>query len=137
MSYPYAAIRSAFVQKLQTFPSLPPVAWENVPFVPAPGVSFLRPYLMPAEPSQAELGSNGQNVHVGIYQISVWTPSGVGVSDMQALCAALVDFFKRGTALAYMGQTVNITRAFPGPMIQETDWIHTPVSIFYRAYAPN
>ena len=137
MSAPYSAIRSAFVQKLQAFPSLPSVAWENVSFTPVKGSPYLKPALLPGEPSQAECGTASQNMHPGVYQISVFAPAGAGIGALFTLRDSLLDHFKRGTVITYMGQSVQVTKAATGPVMQDTDWQHVPLSIYFRAYAPN
>jgi hypothetical protein len=134
---PETKIRSAFVTRLLTFPALPSVAWENVSFTPTTGTTYLRPFLLPGEPVQAELGTAGQNRHSGIYQISIYAPAGVGTSAAGTLRDNLIDFFKRGTTMTYSDITVQIQKAFPGPMLQETDWIHIPITIRYRLLAAN
>lgn len=137
MSNPIAAIRAAFVTKLQAFPSLPSVAWENFAFTPVNGASYLKPALLPGEPSQAEIGVNGINRHVGVYQISVFAPSGSGIAAINTLVDSLCDHFKRGTVVAYTGTNVTISKAYAGPVLQETDWQQVPISILYRADVPN
>jgi hypothetical protein len=136
MGAPETKIRAAFVTRLLTFPSLPSVAWENMSFTPG-AVPYLAPFLLPGEPVQAELGTAGQNRHAGIYQISIYAPAGNGVSTINTLRDNLVDFFKRGTLMTYSDITVQIQKAFPGPMLQETGWIHIPITIRYRLLAAN
>jgi hypothetical protein len=137
MGSPNAAVRAAFVTKLQTLASLPSVAWENVAFSPVTGVPYLRPFLLPGEPFQAELGTAGCNRHTGIYQISVYSPAGAGVLSLNTLVASIVDHFKRGTTLTYSTTTLTIQKAYPGPMMQETDWVHVPITIQYSLLASN
>lgn len=137
MSAPYAAIRSALTARLQTLSGLPSVAWENVPFTPTAGSMYLKPSFLPGEPVQAEIGTYGQNMHTGLYQISVFAPAGTGVASLNTLRDALCDHFKRGTELIYSGVTVRLIKAFPSPMMQETDWVHIPITVMWRAYADN
>lgn len=137
MSNPISSIRAAFVTKLQAFPSLPSVAWENVPFTPAAGVTYIQPFLLPGEPFQAEIGTNGINRHSGVYQISVFYPAGQGVAALNTLTADLCDHFKRGTSLAYSGVTVTVQKAYPSPAMQETDRVHIPITIQFRCDASN
>lgn len=137
MSAPYSAIRSAFVTKLQAFPSLPSVAWENVPFTPTAGAPYLKPALLPGEPQQAEIGTNGANRHTGIYQISIFYPAGLGVPGLNTLRDGLINHFKRGTVLTYSGISVTIQKAFPGPVLQETGWQHLPITIQFRCDSAN
>lgn len=133
---PDAAIRSAFVARLTAFPGLPSVAWENMRFTPVLGSPYVRPTLMPGEPTQAEIGENGCNRHVGVYQISLFFPAGKGLAAVEALRDGLVDHFKRGSVLTgSIG--VEITKAYGGPMLEEPNWIHCPVTIQYRVLASN
>jgi hypothetical protein len=136
MAAPETKIRAAFVTRLQTFPSLPSVAWENMSFTPGV-VPYLAPFLLPVEPFQAELGVNGQNQHSGVYQISIYAPAGSGTSAINTLRDNLVDFFKRGTTMVYSDISVQVVKAWPGPMLQETDWVHIPITIRYRVFAAN
>ncbi len=137
MTAPYSAIRSAFVTRLQAFPGLPSVAWENVAFTPTTGQPYIRPDLLPAQPTQAEIGTNGVNRYTGMYQISIFAPTGTGIAAISTLRDGLCDHFKRGTQLAYGGVTVTCQKAYPGPVIQETDWQHVPISVQFRCDAPN
>lgn len=137
MSNPISSIRAAFVTKLQTFTGLPSVAWENVPFTPTAGVTYIQPFLLPGEPFQAEIGTNGINRHSGVYQISVFYPAGQGVAALNTLTADLCDHFKRGTSLTYSGVTVTVQKAYQSPMQQETDRVHIPITIQFRCDASN
>lgn len=137
MSAPYSAMRSAFVTKLQDFVGLPSVAWENVPFTPTTGQPYIAPALLPGEPFQCEIGTSGANRHTGIYQISIYYPAGLGVLGFNTLRDGLCDHFKRGTVLTYGGTSVTIQKAFPGPVLQETDWQHAPITIQFRCDSAN
>lgn len=137
MSSPDAKIRAAFVTKLQAFTSLPSVAWENVPFTPVAGVTYIAPFLLTGEPTQAEIGTNGANRHVGVYQISIYAPAGNGLLTVGALRDALIDHFKRGTQLTYSDVTVRIQKAYSGPMLSETDRVHIPITIRWMCDADN
>lgn len=137
MSAPYAAIRSALTARLQSLSGLPSVAWENVSFTPTAGSMYLKPSFLPGEPIQAELGTNGQNMHTGLYQISVFAPAGAGVASVNTMVNTICDHFKRMTDLTYGGVTVRLIKAFPSPMMQETGWIQIPITVMWRAYASN
>lgn len=137
MSAPYAAIRSALTARLQSLSGLPSVAWENVPFTPTAGSMYLKPSFLPGEPVQAEIGTNGQNMHTGLYQISVFAPAGAGVASVNTMVNAICDHFKRMTELTYGGVMVRLIKSFPSPMMQETDWIQIPITVIWRAYADN
>ncbi|MDA3832280.1 MAG: phage tail terminator-like protein [Spirochaetales bacterium] len=137
MSAPFADIRAAFTTKLMALSPLPSIAWENVAFTPVIGTSYLQPFLLPGEPYQAEIGEAGQNRHTGIYQVSIYAPTGSGVGDINTLAGTICDHFKRGTVLTYSTTTLTIKKAFLGPMMTDTDWLHLPVTIQYHLLAAN
>jgi len=150
MSSPKSAIRSAFVARLFSFPDMPQhpqgeavngypeaVAWENKKFTPAVGSTYLRPRLMPGAPVQAEIGESGQNWHPGIFQVSVFAPPTDDIGTIGTLVDAIVDHFKRGLVLSYGGINLTINKAYAGPEMQETDWLHIPITIQYQALVPN
>ena len=136
MSAPFSAIRSAFVTKLQAYVGLPSVAWENALFTPTIGAMYLQPSLLPGEPSQVEIGPSGNDRHTGVFQISIFAPTGSGTQAMNTLRDGLIDHFKRGTILIYGAVSLTIIKAFPGPTMQETDWQHLPITIRYRTDVP-
>jgi hypothetical protein len=137
MSAPFSDIRAAFSAKLLTLSPLPSIAWENVSFTPVIGTPYLQPFLLPGEPYQAEQGEAGQNRHAGVYQVSIYAPSGAGVGVINALADAVCNLFKRGTVLTYSPISLTIWKAYPGPMMQDTDWIHIPITIYYHLLAAN
>ena len=98
---------------------------------------YLAPNLITGQPVQAELGTTGRNRHVGIYQISIFVPAGTGVLTINTLRDGIIDHFKRGTVLVYGSTSLTIQKAYAGPMIQETDWVHLPITVQYQLLAPN
>lgn len=133
----YTNIRSAFAAQLQTLPNLPAVAWENVTFTPVPGAPYFKPSLLMSEPSQAALGDAGENEQRGVYQISIYFPSEGGEKGLYDYIDAIRSHFKRGTRLTHEGQSLTIRNVWPGPLLQETDRLHVPVSIAFYAYTAN
>ncbi|MDD2321903.1 MAG: phage tail terminator-like protein [Geobacteraceae bacterium] len=137
MAYPDQMLRTAFMTRLLSLPSVPAIARENEQFTPPANAPYLRPTLGPGEPFQAELGESGQNRHVGIYQISVFYPAKTGTAAAGALVASIVAHFKRGTTLVHAGQPITITKAYASAMRQDTGLAHIPITIEYRLLAPN
>lgn len=130
-------IRAALTDRLQQLPGLPEVAWENVSYKPTIGTPYLRPWLLPAEPHSAGLGDAAQNVERGVYQISLFYPVGKGTKDIYAMATDLRSHFKRGIKLNYNGQLLTITKSYPSPMQQDSDWLHLPMNIAFYAYTEN
>ena len=123
--------------RLLSLPSVPAIASENEQFTPPANAPYLRPTLNTAEPFQAELGPDGQNLHVGFYQISVYFPAGTGTAVAGSLVASVISHFKRNTVLVHNGQSIKITKAYALAMRQDTGLAHIPITIAYRLLAPN
>lgn len=114
------------------------VAYENMEYEPRVGTDWKRVTFMPAEPTQATLGTAGQNRLVGIYQVSVFAEVGKGPKAAEDAAKLVIAAFKRGTSLtAVSGVITRIERAWRGVAVQEKDWYHVPVSIRWFAYAAN
>lgn len=137
MSAPDTAIQNAFNLHLGTLPALPSVAWPNMPFTPAAGVTYLNPVLMTGEPKQSEIGTFGANRHTGVYQISIYAPSGNGMVAINTLRDSIVNHFKRGTKLVNSGITITIWKAYASAPMTETDRLHIPITIMYTTHAAN
>jgi hypothetical protein len=137
MGAPDSSIRSAFVTRLQSLTGIPQIAWENTAFTPELGTPYLRPFLLTGEPFQAEIGVDGANRHLGIYQISLYYPALLGVLTLNTMRDSILNHFKRGTVLEYNAFSITIQKAYGGPMMQEQDWVHVPITIQYYLLASN
>lgn len=139
MGSPCQAIESAFAERLTQYTALNDiqVAWPNVSCRPVIGTAYLRVDHSPGEPLQAEIGPEGRNVHVGFYQITLVYPAGTGTLGAGTIRDEIVDHFKRGTVLSSDGVSLTITRAFPGSMMTDPDWVRIPITLRYRVFAAN
>ena len=130
-------IRQALDSHLATLPPGVPVAWPNTGYEPQSGQGYLRPTLLPVQPSQSELGTLGRNRHEGIYQIDVIYPARVGRGAVETKAKELVARFKRGTNIDYSGIRVRCDMSGIQTAISEPNWYILPVRIDYRAYLAN
>jgi len=150
MSSPDSAIRTALSTRLKSLPGLPQhpqglalngwaeaVVWENKQFTPPTALPYLAPNLITGKPIQAEVGEAGRNLHVGIYQISIFSPAKAGVLSMNTLRDGIIDHFKRGTILTSGLVNLTIQKAYAGPMMQEPDWAQLPITVEYKLFAAN
>jgi Bacteriophage related domain of unknown function len=114
-----------------------PIAWENTDYNPTVGTLYLRPWLIPAEPEVLCLGSSPPwQARKGIFQVSVFSPIGVGFGAAKAKAAEIVAAFQANSSFVYNGLTVIIRKSWPGQGIREEDgWYHVPVSISYTCYS--
>lgn len=113
------------------------VAWENIAYEPTITEAFVKPAILPAQPSTASLGENGLNRLTGVYQVSLFYPAWEGSGTARDTADSLISHFKRGTSLTSGGVTIEIERAWRSPAVQEPDWYQIPVSIAWFTYHEN
>lgn len=83
------------------------IAYENLAFTPPKGKPWLSVHFMPADSSVATLGANGRDTENGIFQISLYTPQGVGEASIRQTVNAFRVSFKP-QVLTFEGQPVSI-----------------------------
>lgn len=114
-----------------------PIAWPNIDESGIPG-DYLRPTHIPSPTSQITLGDDGQNRHVGTFQVDVFWRVGQGLSAPLARAGAIAAHFRRGTVLVNGSIAVRVIRPpSVGPALQEPTHLMVPVSIRYQADAAN
>lgn len=128
----FADILSALNTQLATL-SLP-TASEGKDYKPTNSTLYVRPTILPADTTQAELGSSGQDENLGIYQVDVFAPidTGHGVAVTQA--DAIADAFARGTTLTYNSVNVRIRGVSRGAGRRDGAWYIVPVFINYFSF---
>lgn len=133
MSLRWNAIANALDAKLKTLPGYYPIHWPGMAFDPAKngGSLYLRPTMIPAR-VDAAMARSGDTHEVGIYQVSVFAAAGQGEGTLRAAVDALSDHFDRAQ-LAGTGVTVQCSVPEPGPLLEEPNWLHRPVSIDFLA----
>ena len=110
------------------------VAWENTVYTPKEGVGYLRPFLLPAEPSQATVGVNGLDRVSGIYQIDIAEPKDGGSGALLRKVDQVISQFARGSTVSSNGVTLTIQRSWPGPAIARDSFYIIPVSVSWYTY---
>ena len=112
MSSSLSLVRSALVKSFVDGAFFPAanIQWENVPFVPPVGLPWAAVWFMPAQPVVATLGSGGQDMVDGIFQVDLNYPLGGGDAEIGAKYDALKNLYKAGLRPSYGGQEV-IVRA--------------------------
>lgn len=127
-------VSAALDSRLNGMTDLPPVAWPNVAYEPTIGTLWLRPTLLPADTVAATLGSTGTDENLGVYQVSVFAPSGTGKGAAVVMADAIAERFKPMTKLTYNGLLVRCVTASIGSAVQNGDWYHVPVYINYLSH---
>lgn len=131
--YPDKDLQSALNKALDdAFPAMD-VAWENINFVPAVGIGYLRAWLLPAETDVATLGPNPWQRHQGIFQVSVFYPLGQGPGPAMGKAAEIQKIFRPGAKFYYNSVEVVIEKSWPSSaMVEDGGWYHIPVNVRYR-----
>ena len=132
-------VQTALEARLLTLTGLPKigtavqVAWENVPFSPTPGSTWLRANFLPGEPARGAIGTGGLSEARGLFQVSVFTAGEAGSGAARRLADVIVSHFKSGTALSSGGLNIMVTRAWRDAGREEPDWYHIPVKVSWYA----
>lgn len=124
----YAQIRAALEGKLAALGMAANLlAWPGVAFTPPVSGTWYKPAVLPGT-VDAALGVGGSVHQTGDFQVSIFVPSGDGTVDLYTAADALVIHFDR--ALLASG-SLHCGVPEIGPLFQEADWIHLPVTIPY------
>jgi len=133
MATHYSDISAALDGRLDALGEL--VAWENRHFeAPTDDTLFLRQTNLAGDTVQAELGTNGQDFSIGIYQVDIIGTFGKGKAPLYALSDAVCDHFARGQVMTYNGIKVRVRGNKRGAMVTDEQQAMIPVEIFYEAY---
>jgi len=131
MSTYFADTEIAFLDRLDTLASVPPVAHENVVHDNVPDTLYLKTFMLPGDTVQASLGTDGKDESVGIFQISVYIPVGDGMS---AWPDSIADHFKRGTTLTKNNVKLRIRSVSIASGFRDDNFYIVPVSIDYQVF---
>lgn len=102
-------IRRALETHLAAMSPALATAWENAQFQPTNGTPYQRAFMLYAAPDNSTLGCQRRR-EVGIFQITLCYPTGVGNSTAQSRAELVRDHFKRGTTVTHSGQSVLVTQ---------------------------
>lgn len=126
-------INAALETKLSTISGSPDIAWENIEYTPTNGTLFLRPTNIPGDVDSYP-GVSGLDMHIGIFQVDVFTDAGISPTVGLQWADTVADLFKAGTEMTYNSRTVKTTRVSRRAAIQEGGWYQIPVEITYLSF---
>lgn len=129
----YDEARAALDTRLSILPNAN-VAFENVKFTPQEGVGYMRSFMLPVEPAQATVGTNGLDLVEGIYQVDIAEPKDAGNGALLRKVDSVIAQFPRGLSVTSNGVTLTIRRAWPGPALSRDSFYVIPVSISWYTY---
>jgi hypothetical protein len=103
------------------------VAWPGVSFTPPSSGLWYKPAILPGT-VEAGMGVSADTHPMGDFQVSIFTVPGSGTSALHTAADALVAHFDRARLGSLQCGVPEI-----GPLIQEPDWLHLPVTVPYLA----
>lgn len=103
------SIRRALETHLAAMSPALATAWENAPFTPVSGTPYQKAFMLYAAPDNSTLGCQRRR-EVGVFQVTLCYPTGVGNSACQSRAEAVREHFKRGTTVSHGGQSVLVTQ---------------------------
>jgi len=127
-------ISAALSSRLNTLPDAPPIAFENVPFTPVDGTTWLRESYLPANSATVGLEPGGSTDFTGVYQISIYTPLDDSKFGAHQLIDDITAHFARGTMLVFEGQAVVVEQVNVSQGLASGGWWLMPVSVNWRAF---
>jgi hypothetical protein len=123
-----AEVRDALLTQLKTVVSETLIAEENKQFKPSDDTPWVRETLLPGIPERVEIMQDGQSRQYGVYQVDVFTPSGIGTEIADTLAESIGDSFIAGESFG-SEVVVRIRRTYSQPGREDGDWYHKPLVI--------
>jgi len=74
----YVVERSDIEARLNTGWTTTPIAWDNIPYVPTPGISWIRCTILPGDVETLEFGRDTTKEYMGIIDIGIFTQKNTG-----------------------------------------------------------
>jgi|TARA_R110000787_G_scaffold8740_3_gene30028 hypothetical protein len=132
-------IRAALESKLSSTSGLPPIAYENVAFVPTTGTSFLKVQYLPTVTRPAARGLNPQLRYQGVFSVTAYTPEGRGPATADDFANKVIDAFAATTDISFTNAdaetiTVSIDYAERQQGMVDSPWYFTPINIGWYIY---
>ena len=127
-------ISAALSSRLNTLTDAPPIAFENVPFTPVEGTTWLRESYLPATSSTVGMEPGGSTDFIGVYQVSIYAPLDDYKFESHQLIVWFTAHFTRGTMLVFEGQSVVVEQVNVAQGLASGGWWLMPVSVNWRAF---
>ena len=108
-----------------------PIVVENKDFTPT-GDPYAQLTLLPADTDHIGLEFDSNSIHIGIFQIDVFTKQGSGSHDQSCIIDELFELFPRGKRLNSNGINVDIQEVSRGTGARDGGYYITPVFVEYH-----
>lgn len=108
-----------------------PIASENIDYDETNGLAYLSTFVNPLPVEQASLGSEGNDIVSGLFQISVNYPQSSGMTQISIKCDEINAVFKSGASFTISPYILNIKNVSNGKMITDNGFATIPITIEY------
>ena len=120
----YVTERSDIESRLNSNWTTTDIAWDNVPFIPTPGTSWIRCTILPGSVNALEFGRDTEKEFSGIIDLGIFVSRETGsevARDYADILSGLFDMVEFGT--------IDCKEAFVQNLGLEEDWYHLSVTI--------
>jgi len=132
-------IRAALESHLSTTAGLPAIAYENVPFDPTTGTSFLKVMYIPTTRRPAVRGLNPQQRYEGLLSVTVYCPEGNGPSTADDYANLVTEAFEATTDISFTNsdlETIQVSIEYADRQqgFVDSPWYYVPINIAWYIY---
>jgi len=127
-------IRSILETQLAAVNDVPQIAYENVPYSPTTGTSYIEVNFVPTSRRPAVRGLNPQQRYEGIFIINCYAPEGKGPAAAETIAENVMTAFEATTSLTTNNITVSVDYSEVRQGYLDSPWFVVPVSIGWYAY---
>lgn len=127
-------IRSILETQLAAVNDVPQIAYENVPYSPTTGISYIEVNFVPTSRRPAVRGLNPQQRYEGIFIINCYAPEGKGPAAAETIAENVMTAFEATTSLTTNNITVSVDYSEVRQGYLDSPWFVVPVSIGWYAY---
>ena len=127
-------IRSALETQLSQVVDLPQVAYQNVPFSPTTGTSYIEVNYLPTSRRPAVRGLNPTQRYEGVFAINCYAPEGKGPAEAETIAENVANAFEATTSLTINNVTVSIDYSEIQQGYSDSPWFVVPINIGWYAY---
>lgn len=133
----HAIIASIYEAKLIAWNSARPeklkIVFENMPYTPTAGETYLRAFTIPGDTASNTLGGD-HRLYTGVFQVSIICPAGTGKAKTNPISAELIALFPLYVRDVKNGFVVTpMTPVDVGPGITGDSIYTVPLSFSYRS----
>jgi hypothetical protein len=130
----HSDIRAALESKLANIAGIPPIAFDNVPYDPTTGTSFIKSSYIPVTRVPAVRGLNPSQRYGGIYAVTVYCPEGNGPGVADGIANTVIENFEAATDVSLNDFNVSIDYAERQQGFLDTPWYYIPINIGWYIY---